>query len=182
MTGGIGYFIGCEKAFTAPQTDRLPGFMSVIRIVLFQPDIPQNVGAVLRLGACFDIAVEIIEPCGFVWDDKRIKRAGMDYVDNVSLTRHQSWEAYISEQSGQNSRLVLFTTKASEPHHSFKFAAGDQLVFGQESAGVPDEVHKAADARLSIPMAAGARSLNLAQSAAIASAEGLRQLNEWPLG
>jgi tRNA (cytidine/uridine-2'-O-)-methyltransferase len=182
MTGGIGYFIGCAKAFTAPQTDRLPGFMSVIRIVLFQPDIPQNVGAVLRLGACFDIAVEIIEPCGFVWDDKRIKRAGMDYVDNVSLTRHQSWEAYISSQSGQTGRLVLFTTKASEPHHSFSFAAGDHLVFGQESAGVPDEVHKAADARLSIPMAAGARSLNLAQSAAIASAEGLRQLNEWPVG
>lgn len=182
MTWGIGYFIGREKAFAAPQTDRMPGFNTVIRIALFQPDIPQNVGAILRLGACFDITVDIIEPCGFVWDDKRIKRAGMDYTDKVSITRHPSWAAFEKSRLEPSSRLVLFTTKASEPHHSFSFATGDCLLFGQESAGVPDEVHKIADARLSIPMAAGARSLNLAQSAAIASAEAMRQLDLWPAG
>lgn len=182
MTWGIGYFIRREKAFATPQTERMSGFNTVIRIVIFQPDIPQNVGAVLRLGACFDIAVDIIEPCGFIWDDKRIKRAGMDYTDKVFLTRHQSWEAFETWRSDQTGRLILFTTKAAEPHHSFSFATGDCLLFGRESAGVPEDVHNTADARLSIPMASGARSLNVAQSAAIASAEALRQLDTWPVG
>lgn len=152
----------------------------MIRIVLFQPDIPQNVGAVLRLGACFNIAVDIVEPCGFVWDDKRLKRAGMDYTEKASLTRHSSWASYQNTRSEESGRMLLFTTKAATPYHTFSFAPGDQLVFGRESAGVPEEVHNAADARLVIPMALDARSLNLAQSASIAAAEALRQLDQWP--
>lgn len=152
----------------------------MIRIVLFQPDIPQNVGAVLRLGACFNIAVDIVEPCGFVWDDKRLRRAGMDYAEKASLTRHPSWNSYQDKQSEESGRMLLFTTKAAVPYHTFSFAPGDQLVFGRESAGVPEDVHDAADARLVIPMASDTRSLNLAQSASIAAAEALRQLDQWP--
>ena len=152
----------------------------MIRIVLFQPDIPQNVGAVLRLGACFNIAVDIVEPCGFVWDDKRLRRAGMDYTEKASLTRHSSWTDYRDQRPKMDGRMILFTTKAAVPYHTFSFAPGDQLVFGRESAGVPEEVHEAADARLVIPMALDTRSLNLAQSASIAAAEALRQLDQWP--
>ncbi len=152
----------------------------MIRIVLFQPDIPQNVGAVLRLGACFNIAVDIVEPCGFVWDDKRLKRAGMDYTERASLTRHPSWTSFQDQRNESDGRMLLFTTKAATPYHSFEFEPGDQLVFGRESAGVPDNVHEAADARLIIPMAPETRSLNVAQSASIAAAEALRQLDHWP--
>ncbi|MDG2244501.1 MAG: tRNA (cytidine(34)-2'-O)-methyltransferase [Rhodospirillaceae bacterium] len=151
-----------------------------MRTVLFQPDIPQNVGAVLRLGACFNIAVDIVEPCGFIWDDKRLKRAGMDYTEKASLTRHSSWTAFQEYHKGSKGRILLFTTKAATPYHSFEFKPGDHLIFGRESAGVPDEVHEAAGARLIIPMAPEARSLNVAQSVSIAAAEALRQLNHWP--
>lgn len=152
----------------------------LIHLTLFQPDIPQNVGAVLRLGACFHLPVDVIEPCGFVWDDKRLKRAGMDYLEQADLTRHTSWTSYLEQQQKTAGRLILFTTKSVEPFHKVSFAPGDRFIFGRESAGVPNEVHEAADARVFIPMAAGARSLNLAQSAAIAAGEALRQLNGWP--
>lgn len=152
----------------------------MIHLTLFQPDIPQNVGAVLRLGACFNLPVDVIEPCGFVWDDKRLKRAGMDYLERADLIRHTSWASYLDQQQKTAGRLVLFTTKGASPFHTVSFEPGDRLIFGRESAGVPDGVHDAADARVFIPMAAGARSLNLAQSAAIAAAEALRQLNHWP--
>ena len=150
----------------------------MIRLVLYQPDIPQNVGAILRLSACFNMSVDIIEPCGFIWDDKRVKRSAMDYTDLARVERHRSWETY--QRSANEGRLVLLTTKAALPYHSFAFSAQDRLIFGQESAGVPDEVHRAADARIIIPMSPGARSLNLAQSAAIASAEALRQIGGFP--
>jgi len=150
----------------------------LIRLVLYQPDIPQNVGAILRLSACFNMPVDIIEPCGFIWDDKRVKRAAMDYSDLAEVQRHRSWETY--QATASEGRLVLLTTKAAVPYHSFSFLAQDRLIFGRESAGVPDEVHSAADARIIIPMAPGARSLNLAQSAAIASAEALRQIGGFP--
>lgn len=150
----------------------------MIKLVLFQPDIPQNAGAIIRLGACFNLPVEIIEPCGFVLDDKRLKRAAMDYSDGVELTRHVSWQAY--RDAPKTGRLVLLTTRAATPCHSFSFLSGDTLMFGRESAGVPESVHEAADARIVIPMAPGARSLNVAQSAAIAAAEALRQLGHLP--
>lgn len=152
----------------------------LIHLTLFQPDIPQNVGAVLRLGACFNLPVDIIEPCGFVWEDKRLKRAGMDYLDKAGLTRHTSWSRYLEQRTIGSGRLILFTTKAAVPFHTLTFEPGDHLLFGRESAGVPDEVHAAADHRVFIPMAPGTRSLNLAQSAAIAASEALRQLDHWP--
>ena len=156
------------------------GRNALIHLVLFQPDIPQNVGAVLRLGACFALPVDIIEPCGFVWDDKRLRRAGMDYTDKASLVRHRSWTDFQTQRTAQGGRLLLFTTKTAKPYHDFSYAPGDHLIFGRESAGVPEDVFQAADERVTIPMAADTRSLNLAQSAAIAAAEALRQLDHWP--
>ncbi len=152
----------------------------MIRLILFQPDIPQNTGAVLRLGACFAVPIEIIEPCGFVWGDKRLKRAGMDYTAGVHLTRHLSWADFEESRKKDEGRLILFTTKADTLCHGFMFEPGDSLLFGQESGGVPDAVHQAADCRVCIPMAADARSLNLAQAAAIGVAEALRQTGGFP--
>ena len=152
----------------------------MIRLILFQPDIPQNTGAVLRLGACLAVPVEIIEPCGFVWDDKRLKRAGMDYTAGVDLKRHTSWQDFEMGRKSDAGRLVLFTTKAGTLCHEFTFEPGDSLLFGQESAGVPDTVHQAADYRVRIPMAPEVRSLNLAQAAAIGVAEALRQTGGFP--
>jgi len=149
-----------------------------MRIALFQPDIPQNVAAVVRLAACFGVPLDIIGPEGFVWDDKRLKRVGMDYLDQAEIVRHASWQAFLAANGG--ARLVLLTTKGATPLPEFAFAANDVLLFGRESAGVPDAVHDAADARVVVPMRAAARSLNLAQTAAIALAEGLRQTHGFP--
>jgi len=134
----------------------------------------------MRLGACFNLPVDIIEPCGFVWEDKRLKRAGMDYLEQAELTRHRSWESYLEWHLATPGRLILFTTKGATPFHTLSYQPGDRFLFGRESAGVPDVVHAAADSRVFIPMAPGTRSINLAQSAAIAAAEGLRQLDQWP--
>lgn len=134
----------------------------------------------MRLAACFGVPVEIVEPCGFVWGDKRLKRAGMDYTDGVDLTRHPSWDEFDRDRKSGDGRLVLFTTKADVAHHDFSFAPNDKLLFGRESAGVPDLVHQAADHRIKIPMAPQTRSLNLAQAAAIGLAEALRQTGGWP--
>lgn len=131
----------------------------------------------MRLGACFGLPVEIIEPCGFVWNDKRLRRAGMDYTAKVRLTRHPSWEAFVNSSKHEKARLILFTTKTEQNYTSFAYKAGDVLIFGQESGGVPDTVHQAAEHRLRIPLVTGARSLNLAQAAAIGSAEAMRQLD-----
>jgi tRNA (cytidine/uridine-2'-O-)-methyltransferase len=147
-----------------------------LRIALYQPDIPGNAGAILRMAACLDLAVDIIEPAGFDMSDRALKRAGMDYLEMATLKRHVSWQAFETWRTGHGRRLVLFTTKATVPYTDFAFAAGDVLLFGRESAGVPDHVHEAADARLTIPMRAGARSLNLALSAAMTAGEAIRQL------
>lgn len=147
-----------------------------MRLVLYQPDIPQNTGTMLRLAACLDIAVDLIEPCGFVLSDRRLRRAGLDYLEGVRLTRHNSWEAYCG--TGPAGRLVLLTTRAETAYTAFTFADGDRLMVGRESGGVPDAVHEAAQARLRIPMAAGARSINVACAAAMVLGEALRQL-EW---
>lgn len=148
-----------------------------MRIALFQPDIPQNAGAVLRLGACLGIAVDVIEPCGFAWSDSRMRRAGMDYREKAVLTRHVGWDAFTNALPG---RLILATTRASVPFLKFSFAGTDTLLFGRESSGVPDWVHAAADGRVLIPMRAGLRSLNLAQSVAMIAGEALRQVDGFP--
>ncbi|UIP06442.1 tRNA (cytidine(34)-2'-O)-methyltransferase [Erythrobacter sp. SDW2] len=150
-----------------------------MRIALYQPEIAGNVGAILRLGACMGTAVELIEPLGFVWDDKRVRRAAMDYIDHVAVTRHAGFEAFRATL-GPESRLVLFTTRAVQSPYDFVFRPGDVLLFGQESAGVPLEVAEACDARLRIPMRPEVRSMNLATSAALALGEALRQTGQLP--
>jgi tRNA (cytidine/uridine-2'-O-)-methyltransferase len=144
-----------------------------MRLALFEPDIPQNTGAILRLAACFGVGVDVIEPTGFVLDDRRLKRAGLDYAARAVLARHESWQRYLAERD--RGRLLLLTTAGPVPYHRFAFRADDTLLLGRESAGAPAEVHGRADARLRIPMVAGARSLNVATAAAIVLAEALRQ-------
>lgn len=148
-----------------------------MRVALYQPEIAGNVGAVLRTAACLGADVDLIEPMGFAWDDKRVARAGMDYIDHVAVTRHADWDAFSAAARG---RLVLLTTKGALPLHDFAFAPGDVLLFGQEGAGVPDHVHARADARVVIPMQPPLRSLNLSVSVAIVLAEALRQTGAWP--
>lgn len=145
------------------------------RLALYQPDIPQNTGTILRLAACLGLGVDVIEPCGFVFSDRRMRRAGMDYVDMVDLVRHASWDAFLAA-SRANRRLVLLTTKGSANYTEFAFSPEDALILGRESAGVPDEVHEAVDARIVIPLAGDARSLNVALAAAMVAGEALRQI------
>jgi tRNA (cytidine/uridine-2'-O-)-methyltransferase len=149
----------------------------MIRLALYQPDIPQNAGAMMRLVACFGVALDLIEPCGFPFDDQRVRRAGMDYIDQLDLTRHASWAAFRAAGSG---RLVLLTTAGDRRHIDFGFHPADRILVGRESAGVPPEVHAAADTRIRIPMRPGIRSLNVAQAAAIGLAEALRQTGQLP--
>jgi tRNA (cytidine/uridine-2'-O-)-methyltransferase len=144
-----------------------------MRLVLHEPDIPQNAGALLRLGACLGVGVDMIEPCGFLLDDRRLRRAGMDYLERADWRRHASWDAFLAARAA--GRLVLLTTKGDTAYHHFAFRTGDALVVGSESAGAPAHVHDAADARLVIPMRPGLRSLNVALAAAIALGEALRQ-------
>ena len=148
-----------------------------MRLALYQPDIPQNTGAMLRLAACFGLGVDVILPAGFLFDDKRMRRAGMDYIDQVEIARHSSWNSYLeSRNAATTGRLVLLTTKGEHAYTDFTFAAGDSLLVGRESSGVPPEVADAADARLVIPMQPGLRSLNVAMAAAIVAGEAMRQL------
>jgi len=155
-----------------------------MRLALFEPDIPQNTGAILRLAACLSVAVDIIEPLGFILSDRRLKRAGLDYLDAVELTRHRSWQAFEAgrQRSGRKRRLVLLTTRARLAYTDFAFRADDVLLLGRESAGVPQEVHDAADARVRVPMASGLRSLNVALAAAMVLGEALRQTEGFPGG
>ncbi|MBM3927438.1 MAG: tRNA (cytidine(34)-2'-O)-methyltransferase [Sphingomonadales bacterium] len=148
-----------------------------MRVALYQPDIAGNVGAVMRTCACLGVPLDLIEPMGFQWDDKRVARAAMDYIDHVSVTRHADWDTFQAQAAG---RLVLLTTRGATPLHDFAFENEDVLLFGRESAGVPEEVHARADARVVIPMAPPLRSLNLSVSAAVVLAEGLRQTGGWP--
>ena len=148
-----------------------------MRIALYQPDIPQNTGTILRMSVCFGLPVDIIEPCGFVFNDKQLKRAGMDYLEKADYTRYMAWEDFIQRKPA--GRLVLLTTKASVPYTDFQFKPDDILLFGRESAGVPDEVHNFVDARIRIPMMPDERSLNLALSCAIATSEAMRQTNQF---
>ncbi|NRP74140.1 tRNA (cytidine(34)-2'-O)-methyltransferase [Ensifer psoraleae] len=149
--------------------------MNNLRIALYQPDIPGNTGTILRLAACLGLAVDIIEPAGFDLSDRNLKRAGMDYIAAVTLTRHVSWERFEAWRATTGRRLVLASTKAAEPYTRFSFRPDDLLLFGRESAGVPDHVHERADGRVVIPMAPGQRSLNIAISAAMIVGEAIRQ-------
>lgn len=148
-----------------------------MRLALFEPDIPQNAGTILRLAACLGVAVDIIEPCGFAFDDRHLRRAGMDYLDAVDLTRHSSWNAYRIWRTGSSraGRLVLLTTRARTAYTEFAFEPTDTLLCGRESSGAPEEVHRVADARLAVPLQPGRRSLNVAVAAAMVLGEALRQ-------
>jgi len=146
-----------------------------MRIALFQPDIPQNTGTILRLCACLGLEAHIVEPAGFPVSDRAFRRAGMDYLDQVSIVRHESWQNFEQWRRQQGLRLVLFTTQAATPYLDHRFTGRDILMFGRESAGVPEDVHAAADARLLIPLQPGLRSLNVAMAVAMAAGEALRQ-------
>jgi tRNA (cytidine/uridine-2'-O-)-methyltransferase len=149
-----------------------------MRLALYEPDIPQNLGAFIRLAACLGAPLDVIEPCGFPFDDKRIRRAAMDYYDLARIVRHASWTAF---QRGRGpGRLVLLTTAGAQPFPDVALRADDTLLLGRESAGVPAAVHAAADIRLRIPLQPGLRSLNVALAAAMVLSEGLRQTNGFP--
>ncbi|MCA1493569.1 tRNA (cytidine(34)-2'-O)-methyltransferase [Sinorhizobium alkalisoli] len=150
--------------------------MTNLRIALYQPDIPGNTGTILRLAACLGLAVDVIEPAGFDLSDRNLRRAGMDYVASVTLTRHVNWERFEAWRAETGRRLVLASTKAAEPYTRFGFRPDDILLFGRESAGVPDHVHERADARILIPMAPRQRSLNIAMAAAMIVGEAMRQV------
>lgn len=152
-----------------------------MRLALFEPDIPQNAGTLFRLGACLDIPVDLIEPCGFVLSERRMRRAALDYLAHVDLTRHSSWNAYREwrETKGKG-RIVLLTSKGDTNYADFSFRPDDTLMVGRELAGVPEPVSAAADAKLRIPMAKGLRSINVAQAAAMVLGEALRQTNGFP--
>jgi tRNA (cytidine/uridine-2'-O-)-methyltransferase len=149
--------------------------MSLLHIALYQPDIPGNTGTILRLAACLGLAVDIIEPAGFDISDRNLKRAGMDYLAAVTLTRHVSWDRFEEWRAETGRRLILASTKAAERYTDFSFKSNDILLFGRESAGVPDNVHDKADGRILIPMVEGQRSINVAMSAAMIAGEALRQ-------
>jgi len=149
-----------------------------MRIALYEPEIAQNVGAILRLGACLGVAVDLIEPMGFEWDDRRVRRTAMDYIDHVEIARYAGFDAFRATIG--SSRLILFTTKGRQSPYEFSFLSDDILLFGKESAGVPAAVADACDARLRIPIRAQVRSMNLATSAALALGEALRQTESLP--
>lgn len=152
-----------------------------MRLALYQPDIPQNTGTILRLAACFSTPVDLIGPAGFDMGDRNLRRAGLDYIAHVDLTRHLSWERYLASRSAPGTgRLVLLTSKAPSRLPNFTFSDSDTLLFGRESAGVPDVVREACDASVSIPIKPPLRSLNVALAAAIALAEALRQTKGFP--
>ncbi|GGZ36393.1 tRNA (cytidine(34)-2'-O)-methyltransferase [Asticcacaulis endophyticus] len=154
-----------------------------MRFVLYQPDIPQNLGSAIRLAACLEVSLDIIEPCGFPLNDKAIKRAAMDYGGCADVSRHDSWEKFKiwRASSAPASRVILFTTKSASPYCDFLFQPDDILLFGRESAGVPEDVHAYTDARLFIPISAQARSINVINSASMALGEALRQTNTFPV-
>jgi tRNA (cytidine/uridine-2'-O-)-methyltransferase len=149
-----------------------------MRLALYEPDIPQNAGALIRLGACMGVAIDIIEPCGFLFTDKNFRRAGMDYLDHAEFVRHASWRAFLDARAP--GRLVLLTTKASLAYTDHAFYPDDTILLGRESAGVPQAVHDRADARLLIPLRPALRSLNVAQAGAMVLGEALRQTKSFP--
>lgn len=151
-----------------------------MRLALYQPDIPQNTGTILRTCACLGVPVDVIGPAGFDLSDRALRRAGLDYIAHVVLNRHESWDAFESNRRETGRRLVLLTTRSPTAYTTFRFDERDTVLLGRESAGVPESVHSAADATLSVPICPGLRSLNVAIAGAIVLAEGLRQLDLFP--
>ena len=150
-----------------------------MRIALFQPDIPQNTGNIFRLAACLGVSVDVIEPAGFLFDDKRLQRSLMDYIDHLNYKRHIDWEAFYQWYKTHNYRLILLTTKSQKKYYDFKFNNSDILLFGRESVGVPEKIHQCVNERLLIPMQKGLRSLNVSSAASMVLGEALRQLNSF---
>lgn len=150
-----------------------------MRVALYQPDIAGNLGTILRTCACLDVAVDIIEPCGFPFSDRSLKRAGMDYFDHVDFTRHSDWGAFLTHADSQSARIILLTSKAQKAYHEFDFRPDDILLFGSESSGVPVDVYQRADERITIKMKNGMRSLNLAVSTGMALGEALKQTGQF---
>ena len=145
------------------------------KIALYEPDIPQNTAAIIRTCSCFDVMIEIIEPCGFMLNDKRFKRVVMDYLDEKMIRFYNNYDVFFKIKKKQKERVILMTTKASTSYSNFKFKNSDTILFGRESAGVPKKIHKLADNRLKVPMSFKKRSLNLSSSVAITLSESLRQ-------
>ena len=152
-----------------------------MRLALFEPDIPQNAGSLIRLGACLGVPLDLIEPCGFLLTDRALRRAGMDYIALADVTRHASWAAFLAVHRARGGRLLVLTAKGALSYTDYDYAAGDTLLLGRESAGAPEEVHDAADARLRIPLKPGLRSLNVAQAGAMVLGEALRQTRGFPI-
>ncbi|MEI6574106.1 MAG: tRNA (cytidine(34)-2'-O)-methyltransferase [Alphaproteobacteria bacterium] len=151
-----------------------------MHLALYQPDIPQNAGTILRLCACLGVTAHLIEPAGFPISDKNFRRAGMDYLDQIDIRRHIGWTDFEVWRKSIGARLILATTRGATPYPDFAFRPDDILLMGRESAGVPDDVHESADARLLIPMRTGLRSINVAVSAAMILGEALRQMDAFP--
>ena len=147
---------------------------------MYQPEIAGNLGTILRTCACLDVEVDIIEPCGFPFSDRSLKRAGMDYFDHVRYTRHDDWDAFRATCDSRAARIILLSSKADQPHYGFGYRTDDILLFGSEGSGVPLTVHDQCDGRITIPMRPGMRSLNLAVSAGMALGEALRQTGQFP--
>lgn len=157
-----------------------PPIHSPIQLALFEPDIPQNTGAILRTAACFACVCHVIEPAGFVLDDSRMKRAGMDYLDLAAMIRHDSWQAFLGDHQSRPGRLIAASTRGAESLATFQFQPQDTLLMGRESAGLPDHAWAECDQSVFIPIAADARSLNVAQATAILASFALAQLSGWP--
>lgn len=152
-----------------------------MELALFEPDIPQNTGALIRLAACFNVPLHIIEPCGFAFGEAKMKRSMMDYYDLAHITRHNSWQVFCDWRTANHKgRLLLLTTRARQTHIDFAFRPNDMLLLGRESSGAPELVHQAADAKIKIPLVAGVRSLNVAVAGAMVLGEGLRQTGGYP--
>jgi len=147
-----------------------------MRIALYQPDIPQNSGNIFRLGACFGISIDIIEPTGYIFDDKRFRRSSMDYINHIDYKRHIDWEAFFNWSKKNNFRLILLTTKVDKKYYDYNFKNNDILIFGRESAGVSEIVHSNVDEQITIPMKKGMRSINVSSAVALVAGEACRQL------
>lgn len=170
----------CQQAISLWATVRLHNSVDYMRICLFQPDIAGNVGTILRTCACLDVPVDIIEPCGFPFGERALQRAGMDYLEHVEFRRLQNWQEYQDDRAKSGTRTILMSSKGATPLPDFSFRPDDSILFGCESAGVPDHVHASADARIAIPMKAGMRSLNVAIAVGMTLAEALRQTESYP--
>ena len=150
-----------------------------MRIALYQPDIPQNTGNILRLAACLGLSVDIIEPTGYIFDDKRFKRSSMDYINHVDYKKYIDWDSFYKWSKEQHFRLILLTTKSQKKYYEYQYKNNDILLFGRESAGVPKKIHQCVNERLLIPMQKGLRSLNVSSAASMIAGEAIRQLNSY---